>query len=127
MEWVASREDPLTMLEQADRLKTLLAPRTGVLRLLASGAAALTQDVCRRTETVTQEALDVLWPNFRHVAIFVLDDGWAHGATVTFGNRLFAVQTELAYRGGNFGRIVEGGSVPALSEEDVHRSTITEH
>lgn len=123
----ASSKDPLPILEQADRLQALLSPRAGVLRLCAAGAAALTHDVRRRAERVAKEAFDVLRPDFRRVAIFSLDDGWRHGATVALGNHLVAVQATLAYRGWHLDRIVEGGSVPTLSEEVPHRPKITEH
>lgn len=120
-------EHPLTLAEQADRLQALLSPRAGVLRLYASGAAALAHDVRRRTKRVTKEALDVLRPDFRRVAIFSLDDCWRHGATVALSNRLVAVQATLAYRGWYLDRVVEGRSVPTLSEEVLHRPKITEH
>lgn len=121
------REDPLPLVEESDRLKALLAPRAGVLWLVASGAAALAHDVRRRSQGAAQVAFDVLRPSFRHIAIFSLDDGWLHGATVTLGNRLVAVQATLAYRGRNLGGIIEGRSVPTLTEEDGHRTIVTEH
>lgn len=120
-------EQPLPLLEQADRLKTLLTPRAAVLRLLASGAAALTHDVGRRAKEVSKVTFDVLSPDFRPISIFSLDDRWRHGATVALGNQLVAIQATLAYRGWDLGRVVEGRSVPPLPEEVLHRSTITEH